>query len=283
MAEATMVTAGELHTGTSREGNTRTAQRFHPGTRPNAWTGKNKSKEFNVQSIRERTFQMCLPSNFSAKDVIMSINGIIQKEEIKTVNQQRTGGNWTILTRTAEAANKMVLNNSLEIGPEGELYRIQPRLPRSTMLTPPYVDPEIYNTEIFDYFSYYGHVTRVTDEYYKEEDFKHVKTGRRLVFIRLANGSSPPPYCIIKNLLRTIVSYRGKNKICFHCHVEGHSRAQCLIQEYKTCYNCGTPTHSYSECYEDTLITYLLTKKQITIHIAIQRITKEKKALNKVR
>ena len=136
MAEATMVTAGELHTGASKEGNTKTTQRFHPGTRPNAWTGKNKAKEFNVQSIRERTFQMRPPSNFSGKDVIISINGIIQKEEIETVSQQRTGGNWTILTRMTEAANKMVLNNLLEIRPERELYRIQPRLPRSTLLMP---------------------------------------------------------------------------------------------------------------------------------------------------
>ena len=57
-----------------------------------------------------------------------------------------------------------------------------------------------------------------------------------------------------------IVSYRGKSKICFHCNVEGHSRAQCPIQRYKTCYNCGSPLHSYSECYEDTLVTYTFDK-----------------------
>ena len=72
----------------------------------------------------------------------------------------------------------------LKIGPEEELYKIQPHIPRSTLLTLPYVDPEISNTEIHDYFAYYGYVTRVTDEYYKkEEEYKHVKTGRRLVFI----------------------------------------------------------------------------------------------------
>ena len=210
---------------------------------PNAWVGRNKAREFNKQSIRERTFQVRLPNNFTAKDVIISINGIIQKQDIETVSQQRTGGGWTIITKTAEAANKIVNNSLLSIGPERELYRIQPRLPRSTLLTLPYVDPEISNDEIFDYFCLYGHVTKVTDEFYKDEDF-----------IRLAEGSTPPPYCIINNQ-KMSVSFRGKENVCFHCHVEGHNRAQCLIQAYKTCYNCGSPLHSYSECYEDTLVT----------------------------
>ena len=164
-----------------------------------------------------------------------------------------------VVTKTAEAANRIANNSLLSIGPEKELYRIQPRLPRSTLLTLPYVDPEISNDEIFDYFCLYGHVTRVTDEFYKDEDFKHVKTGRRLVFIRLAEGSAPPPYCIINNQ-KMSVSYRGKENVCFHCHVEGHNRAQCPIQAYKTCYNCGSPLHSYSECYEDTLVTYYFDK-----------------------
>ena len=56
------------------------------------------------------------------------------------------------------------------------------------------------------------------------------------------------------------VSYRGKENVCFHCHVEGHNRAQCPIQAYKTCYSCGSPLHSYSECYEDTLVTYHFDK-----------------------
>ena len=178
----------------------------------------------------------------------------------KTVSQQRTGGGWTIVTKTAEVANKIVNNSLLTIGPEQELYRIQPRLPRSTLLTLPYVDPEISNDEIFDYFCEYGYSTRVTDEFYKDEDFKHVKTGRRLVFIRLAEGSTPPPYCFVNNQ-KMSVSYRGKENVCFHCHVEGQNRAQCPIQEYKTCYNCGSPLHSYSECYGDTLVTYYFDKE----------------------
>ena len=152
-----------------------------------------------MQSIRERTFQVRLPTCFTAKDVIVSINGIIKKDQIETVSQQRTGGGWTIVTKTAEAADKLVEHNMLIIGLEQEEYKIQPRIPRSTLLTLPYVDPEISNLEMFEYFSQYGYVTRVVDELYKEEEYKHVKTGRRLVFIRLMDGASPPPYCLIKN------------------------------------------------------------------------------------
>ena len=252
MAEA-MATAGEAFKNVNNNG-------IEQETPPNAWVGRNKAKEFNKQSIRERTFQVRLPSNFTAKDLIISMNGIIQKQDIETVSQQRTGGGWTIVTKTAEAANKIVNNSLLTIGPEQELYQIQPRLLRSTLLTLPYVDPEISNDEIFDYFSEYGYVTRVTDEFYKDEDFKHVKTGCRLVFIRLAEGSTPPPYCIVNNQ-KMSVSYRSKENVCFHCHVEGHNRAQCPVQEYKTCYNCGSPLHSYSECYEDTLVTYYFDKE----------------------
>ena len=171
MAEATMVEVRELQTRSNKYGNIETSQvngeesTETPSARPNAWSGRNKAREFNAQNIRERTFQVRLPTIFSAKDVIISINGIIQREDIETVSQQRTEGNWTIVTRTPEASDKLVLSNLITIGPEKEQYRIHARLPRSTLLTLPYVDPEISNTEIFDYFSNYGHVTRVTDEY----------------------------------------------------------------------------------------------------------------------
>ena len=111
------------------------------------------------------------------------------------------------------------------------------------------------------YLSTLGYVTRVTDEYYKEEEYEHVKTGRRLVFIRLADGAAPPPYCIIKGQ-KMAISYRGKNKVCFHCNVECHGKAQCPIQEFKTCYNCGSPLHNYSQCHEETLITYHFNKEK---------------------
>ena len=123
MASSTMAVAEGTITSLDKERNMeKTTQRNYPSQQPNAWTGRNKVREFNVQSIRERNFQVRLPNIFSAKDVIISINGIIHKEEIETVSQQRTGGHWTTVTKTPEAANKLVLNNMLKIGPEEELY-----------------------------------------------------------------------------------------------------------------------------------------------------------------
>ena len=83
------------------------------------------------------------------------------------------------------------MQNTLTIAPEREKYKIEPRVQRSTLLTIPFVDPEISNTELFDYFSQYGYVSKLTHELYKEQGFIHVKTGRRLVIIRLAEVSSP--------------------------------------------------------------------------------------------
>ena len=162
------------------------------------------------------------------------------KEEVETVLKQITPGNWTIVTKSIEGANKLVQQDHLALEPEHERYKIHPRVQRATLLTIPFVDPEVSDTEILQYFTMYGHVTRMTHELYKEKGFTHVKTVRRLVFIKLAEGSSPPPYCITRNQ-KMSVSFRGKAGVCFHCNVEGHGKSQCPAREYKTCYNCGSP------------------------------------------
>ena len=177
---------------------------------------------------------MRLPTQFSAKDVLMSVNGILLSTEVETVSKQSTPGHWTIVAKSAEGADKLITHNTLTIGPEREKYKIEPRVERATLLTIPFVDPENSNIEIFDYFSQHGYVSKVTHEFCKENGFTHAKTGRRLVFIRLAEGSSPPPFCIVRNQ-KMSVSCRGKTGICFHFNVEGHGKAQCPITEFKMC------------------------------------------------
>ena len=112
------------------------------------WAG-NKAREFDKQSIRERTFTVRLPTQFSAKEVLASVNGIILKNEVETVSRQSIPGNWTIVTKSTESAEKLIMQDALTSGPEHEKYRIRPRAQRATLLTLPFVDPEMTNTELY--------------------------------------------------------------------------------------------------------------------------------------
>ena len=107
-----------------------------------AWSG-NKTEEFSTRNIRERTFRMRSPTRFQAKDVLVSINRILQKAELETVSKQSTPGHWTMVTKSEEGANRLLLQDHLTIGPEHEKYRLEPRVQMTTLLTLPFVDPEI--------------------------------------------------------------------------------------------------------------------------------------------
>ena len=106
---------------------------------------------------------------------------------------------------------------------DDEGYRLVPRVKLAVLLTLPFVDPKIKNSELANYFRMYGNVTKVVHEYYKEANFKQVKIGRRLVFIELFEGSHPPPFCIVRGQ-KISVSYRGQHSLCYHCNVEGHTK-----------------------------------------------------------
>ena len=49
---------------------------------------------------------------------------------------------------------------------EGESYRLIPRVKRATLLTLLFVDPEIRNADIMNYFRMYGDVKKVVYEYH---------------------------------------------------------------------------------------------------------------------
>ena len=95
---------------------------------------------------------MRLPTQFSAKDVLASVNGILLKTEVETVSKESIPGHWTIVTTSAEGADKLITQNTPTIGPEREKYKLEPRVQRATLLAIPFVDLEISNMEIFDYF-----------------------------------------------------------------------------------------------------------------------------------
>ena len=73
-----------------------------------------------------------------------------------------------------------------------EAYRLIPRVKRATLLTLPFVDPEIKNSDIMNYFRMYRNVSKVVHEYYKEAKFNQVKTGRRLVLLSYLKDATLP-------------------------------------------------------------------------------------------
>ena len=158
---------------------------------------------------------------------------------------------------------------------DDEAYRLTPRVKRAALLTLPFVDPEIRNSEIRDYFKMYGEVKNVAHEYYRDAQIATVKTGRRLVFIDFYEGCGAPPFCIVRRQ-KISVSYRGRRHICYHCNVEGHTKANCPIKRFKTCYNCGSPTHEQNVCWEPTFVAYFFEEGKNIHHTATLRIIKMK-------
>ena len=219
----------------------------------NPWSG-NSAEDLNMKTQKERTFSVNLPSCYTAKDVLKAVRKNVGNAEIDTVAKQSFQGYWTIITKSTQGAKILLDLEDLYMA-DDEGYRLIPRINRATLLTLPFVDPEIRNGEIRDYFKMYGTVKNVAYEYYRDLEFGNVKTGRRLVFIDLYEDHGVPPFCIVRGQ-KISVSYRGRRPICFHCNVEGHTKAKCPIAKFKTCYNCGAPTHEHVECWEPTFVAY---------------------------
>ena len=146
---------------------------------------------------KERTFQVNLPTCFTAKDVIAAVSRNLGHGNIDTVGKQSQQGYWTIIMKTTEDA-KILLDLEELYMSDDEAYRLTPRVKRAALLTLPFVDPEIRNSEIRDYFKMYGDVKTVAYEYYREAQIATVKTGRRLVFIDFYEGCAAPPFCIVR-------------------------------------------------------------------------------------
>ena len=225
----------------------------------NPWSG-NSAEEINMKTQKERTFSVNLPSCYTAKDVLKAVQKNVGNAEIDTVAKQSFQGYWTIITKTTQGAKILLDLEDLYMA-EDEGYRLIPRIKSATLLTLPFVDPEIRNSEICDYFKMYGTVKNVAYEHYRDPEFGNVKTGRRLVFIDLYEGHGVPPFCIVRGQ-KISVSYRGRRPICFHCNVEGHTKAKCPIAKFKTCYNCGSPAHEHVECWELIFVAYFFKENK---------------------
>ena len=189
----------------------------------NPWNG-NSAEDLNLKTQKERTFQVNLPTCFTAKDVIAAVSRDQGHCNIDTVGKQDQQGFWTIITKTLEDAKILLDLEELYIS-DDEAYRLTPRVKRAALLTLPFVDPEIRNYEIREYFKMYGEVKNVAYEYYRDAQFANVKTGRRLVFIDFYEGCGAPPFCIVRGQ-KISVSCPGRRPIYYHYNVEGHTKAE---------------------------------------------------------
>ena len=221
--------------------------------RSNPWNGR-ANEEFDTNTQKQRTFRVNLPTCYMAKDVLEAVSKNLGHEQIDTVAKPSQQGYWMIITKSIQDANTLLDLEDLYMA-EGEGYRLIPRVKRATLLTIPYADLEIRNSDLMKYFRMYGDVKKVRYEYHRDAKFSNVKTGRRLVFIELFPGCGAPPFCVVKGQKMT-VSYRGRRALCHHCNVEGHSKANCPVAKFKTCYNCGSPDHEQAQCWEPTFVAY---------------------------
>ena len=208
----------------------------------------------------KRTFQVNLPTCYTAKYVLEAVSKSLGHVEIDTVATQSMQGYWSIITKTTEDANTLIQLEDLYMQ-DDESYRLVPRVKRAVLLTLPFVDPEIKNSELANYFRMYGNVTKVVHEYYKEAKFSQVKTMRRLVFIELFEGCHPPSFCIVRGQ-KISVSYRGRRSLCYHCNAEGHTKMHCPVARFKACYNCGSPDHESIQCWEPTFVAFFFEGKR---------------------
>lgn len=222
---------------------------------PKRWRG-NTAHMLQIKTLKERSFTLNLSNKeFQPKAILKGIKEILGHTEIDTIQETSYKGSYLIITKDTKDATKLANNPSFLIGKE--VQTLVPKVRRSTLLTLPYVDPDISNDDIRNYFQVYGMVRGVSNDYYKEEGMKHIKTGRRLVFLEVEEGYRPPPFAIIKNR-KIMVCYKDRHNICFHCNVAGHSKSKCPLKAFKTCYNCGMINHTNDNCYDPAVITYMV-------------------------
>ena len=105
------------------------------------WNG-NAAEDIQARTQKERTFQVNLPTCYTAKDVLEAVSKSLGHVEIDTVARQSNQGYWSIITKTTEDANTLIQLEELYME-EGEGYRLVPRVKRAVLLTLPFVDPEI--------------------------------------------------------------------------------------------------------------------------------------------
>ena len=126
-----------------------------------------------------------------ATEIFVGLQNILGYLQIDTLQETGLLRKWLIITKTREDVSKVVQQEHIIC--KGNKYMLTPKVKRATLLTLPYIDPDITNEKIKSYFSLYGNIRGVAYEYYKENRCEDIKTGRRLVFTEIQEWFRPPP------------------------------------------------------------------------------------------
>ena len=113
----------------------------------NPWNG-HSAEDINMRTQKERTFQVNLPVCFTAEDVLDAVSKNLGHSDIDTVAKQSYQGYWTIITKTTHDAKVSLDLEDLHMS-DDETYRLVPRVKQATLLTLPFVDPELRNQGLF--------------------------------------------------------------------------------------------------------------------------------------
>ena len=87
-----------------------------------------------MKTEKERTFQVNLPTCFTAKDVIAAVSRNLGHGNIDTVGKQSQQGYWTIITKTIEDA-KILLDLEELYMTDDEAYHLTLRVKRAALLS----------------------------------------------------------------------------------------------------------------------------------------------------
>ena len=105
------------------------------------------SRRYQHEDTEREKFQVNLPTCFTAKDILDAVSKNLGHSDIDTVAKQSFQGYWTIITKTTHDAKVLLDLEELHML-DNEAYRLILSVKRATLLTLPFVDSEIRNSEI---------------------------------------------------------------------------------------------------------------------------------------
>ena len=123
-----------------------------------AWSG-DSARRIEMKTLKERSLTVEVDKDVKATDIFVGLQNNLGHLQFDTLQETGLPGKWLIITKTREDATKLVQQEHITC--KGNKYVLTPKIKRATLLTIPYIDPDITNEEIKGYFSLYGNIRGV--------------------------------------------------------------------------------------------------------------------------